>query len=300
MQAEQASWTAQIVAFSRVAMASDHVGVLPAEPFTLSLLPKPMRLLAAAMRTPVAPVVWRGLERLVGAMPFLAGRARFYDESLQAALASDIEQFAILAAGLDVRSLRFSAPGRTFFEVDHPATQAFKRAQLASSGTVTGQGPTFVAIDFEVSDFGDALVASGFDPHRRAFFLLEGVTMYLTPTDIEKTLGRIAAVAAPGSVLCLDATFPLQRSQVSRMQGVRRWVVKRKGEPFKGKLAPEEMGRILAALGFDTDQVMDVYALYDRYCEGAPMQPPTTRMNYVLRATRRRDSSMDGTEPSRR
>ena len=106
-------------------------------------------------------------------------------------LSSDTRPYR-LAPGTKVRS----------FEIDEPDTQAVKRAMLAQAGIDTS-AVAFIAADFETEDWLARLVASGFDPARRTFFLWEGVIMYLDRAAIEDTLRKIAATA-PGSVVAFD------------------------------------------------------------------------------------------------
>jgi methyltransferase (TIGR00027 family) len=88
------------------------------------------------------------------------------------------------------------------FEIDLPRTQAHKLAMLEKAGLSTRLS-TYVSADFETEDWMDKLVASGFDPGRRALFLWEAVTMYLDRDSVTATLHRIAG-SAPGSVVVFD------------------------------------------------------------------------------------------------
>jgi methyltransferase (TIGR00027 family) len=83
------------------------------------------------------------------------------------------------------------------FEVDHPATQAAKRARLAdAAGRVT-----YVPLDFDRQDLASALDAAGFDRRRRTFFVWEGVTNYLGAAAVDATLRTVARGAPAGSAL---------------------------------------------------------------------------------------------------
>ena len=56
-------------------------------------------------------------------------------------------------------------------------------------------GVTFVPADFEQEDWLAQLVRAGFDPHRPALFLWEGVIVYLDRAAVEETLRKIAGTA---------------------------------------------------------------------------------------------------------
>ncbi|HEY3832513.1 MAG TPA: SAM-dependent methyltransferase [Acidimicrobiia bacterium] len=133
-----------------------------------------------------------------GFRAFLVTRTRFFDSAVIRALRSGVDQIVILAAGYDGRALRFHSPGVTFFEVDHPATQADKRARLDEVGAPL-DGIVFVAADFIDTDWGDRLAAAGHDPTRRTLFTCEGLLRYLPEHAFRGLLATTAGRAAPGS-----------------------------------------------------------------------------------------------------
>jgi methyltransferase (TIGR00027 family) len=159
-----------------------------------------------------------------------AARTTFFDAALQRHLGG-IDQLVILGAGLDTRAYRLPAdtPIRCF-EVDTPRTQAFKRAMLTRAG-IDSSRVTFVAADFEREDWFEKLIAAGFEPERRAFFLWEAVTPYLDRGAVERTLRRIAG-AAPGSAVAFDYFSPEQLTDRSVYMRYARAALKAVGEPF--------------------------------------------------------------------
>src|SRR5580704_2024908 len=63
---------------------------------------------------------------------WLALRVAYLDRLVQLAIDElSIRQVVILGAGYDTRAARLPRAGTTYFEVDHPATQAAKRERLA-------------------------------------------------------------------------------------------------------------------------------------------------------------------------
>ena len=94
--------------------------------------------------------------------------------------------------------MRFHSPGVTFFEVDHPATQADKRERLDEVGAAL-DGIVFVAADFIDPDWGEQLAAAGHDPTRRTLFTCEGLLRYLPEHAVRGLLATTAGRAAPGS-----------------------------------------------------------------------------------------------------
>jgi methyltransferase (TIGR00027 family) len=81
----------------------------------------------------------------------IAARSRFAEEALAATVAAGLRQAVALGAGLDTFALRnpHAQRGLRVFEVDHPATQAWKRRRLAEAGLDVPPLLTFVPVDFE-------------------------------------------------------------------------------------------------------------------------------------------------------
>lgn len=59
----------------------------------------------------------------------------------------------------------------TVFEVDHPATQAWKRERLDAARVEATTTVVYVPVDFETDDAFDALLAGGFNDAAPAMFL---------------------------------------------------------------------------------------------------------------------------------
>ena len=99
---------------------------------------------------------------------FMAARSRFAEDCLGAAVSRGVRQAVVLGAGFDTFALRnpYSDLGLRVFEVDHAATQAWKRRRLSEVGLAIPASLTFAAIDFETDDLGRGLRDAGFDPDR--------------------------------------------------------------------------------------------------------------------------------------
>ncbi len=80
---------------------------------------------------------------------FIAARSRFSEDALTACVARGACQVVVLGAGLDTFSLRNPHAGVRVFEVDHPATQRWKRERLKQSALATPASLTFAPVDFE-------------------------------------------------------------------------------------------------------------------------------------------------------
>jgi methyltransferase (TIGR00027 family) len=113
-------------------------------------------------------------------------------------------QVVILGAGLDTRAARLARAGVRVFEVDHPASQTFKRERLGVAAGYPIDAATYVPCDFEHDDFLDRLDACGFRADAPALFLWEGVVPYLSEPAIRATLRRVADGCHARTILAFD------------------------------------------------------------------------------------------------
>lgn len=199
---------------------------------------------------------------------FVVARGRFAEDELKRAVGRGASQYVILGAGLDTFAYRnpFSAPSPRVFEVDHPATQSWKRGLLAASGIAPPESLTFAPVDFERQSLAEGLAAAGFDSGRISFFSWLGVTMYLTAAAMKDTLSFIASLPA-GSGVVFD--YGVRRDLLSwtgRMifdRLARR--VASAGEPFQLFFDPKALAAELKVMGFGQVQDLDADELNALY-----------------------------------
>src|SRR5437016_6056177 len=121
----------------------------------------------------------------------------------------------------------------TVIEVDHPMTQATKRAWLESSAPMA-RAVRFVPVDFERESFPAALEATGFDRRARTVWVWEGVVMYLSPAAMRATLGDVSGLSAPGSILAVTYIQP-DVGLGPALREVAHWLFAAVGEPLSGE-----------------------------------------------------------------
>src|SRR5882762_8301349 len=92
---------------------------------------------------------------------FMAARSRYTEDELAGAFAQGVRQYVVLGAGLDTFAYRNPHPGLRVFEVDHPATQAWKRRRLADAQIALPDDVTFVALDFASESLPAVLRTAG-------------------------------------------------------------------------------------------------------------------------------------------
>jgi methyltransferase (TIGR00027 family) len=184
---------------------------------------------------------------------FVVARSRVAEEALAEALRLGVRQYVVLGAGLDTFAYRNPHPASRLkvFEVDHPATQAWKRRQLEAGGIAVPPSLTFVPVDFESGSLADELRGGGLRDDEPCFFSWLGVTMYLTPTAIAATLRYVASLPRGSGIVFDYAVSPATLGLVRRLVvGAVMRAVAAVGEPWKTLFAPATLAAELAALGF--------------------------------------------------
>jgi len=245
MQPGQPSYTAMRAAAHRAAHQVVEQGRVFADPLALPVLGETPE---AVFGVELQSAATRGMRLLI------AARSRFAEESLAAAVGRGVRQYVLLGAGLDTFAHRnpFADAGLRVFEVDHPATQGWKRARLAEAGLAAPASLTFAPVDFERQTLAEGLAAAGFDASRPAFFAWLGVVIYLTPEAITETL-RFIANLPTGSEVVFDYGVPLSAYPAARRDYHARRDARMAalGEPWITRFDPAEIGAELTALGFD-------------------------------------------------
>jgi methyltransferase (TIGR00027 family) len=199
----------------------------------------------------------------------VAVRSRLADDELAAAVRRGVRQYVLLGAGLDTFAYRNPYPEVRVFEVDHPATQAWKRKILGRAAIAEPDSVTFVPVDFERQTAMDGLIAAGFDRAAPAFFAWLGVTMYLQEDAVYSALRAIAAMP-PGSGVIFD--YALSRSKMSLLSRLAVAIVNRRlkriGEPWITFFVPDALEADLRSFGFHHVRDLGPDELNARYFSG--------------------------------
>lgn len=198
---------------------------------------------------------------------FIAARSRFSEETLAACVARGARQVVVLGAGLDTFSLRnpHAGQGVRIFEVDHPATQQWKRERLNQAALAPPASLTFAPVDFEHQSLADGLAAAGFAADRPAFFQWLGVVPYLTRQAFSLTLDFIAEV--PDSEVVFDYAEPFENYPAERRDNVMAIAdsAAARGEPWLGLYQPSEISETLRSKGFRAIEDLGLAELAERF-----------------------------------
>lgn len=200
---------------------------------------------------------------------FVVARSRCAEDALDDAVARGVRQYVILGAGLETFAYRSSTPTLRVFEVDHPATQEWKRERLRAGNIVVPDTVRFAPVDFTRDDLTEGLGRAGFDFTKPAFVSWLGVTPYLEEHVALDTLRTIAGWSAESGVTfdyMIDraAMTPLERLAFAAL-GAR---VAALGEPLRGTFQPERLKSALSAMGFTAIDDLDREALNCAYFRG--------------------------------
>jgi methyltransferase (TIGR00027 family) len=245
---------------------------LASDPLAEGLVPKVLAVpVHLAARVPwAAPALHRGLGfATLGLVHHVELRTRAIDDALREAVALGATELVLLGAGLDARAMRLvELEGVTVYEVDHPSTQRYKVERLAALPTTpepTASRVERVPLDFEQGRLDQALLAAGFQPARRSFWIWEGVTVYLAPEAVAGTLRAIASLCAPGSRVAVTYGGTPEENLPAWLIAAAARVLGALGEPMKTPLESGAMAAMLADAGFavvSDDSTVDWAARY--------------------------------------
>lgn len=199
---------------------------------------------------------------------FIVMRSRHAEDQLADAVARGTRQYIVLGAGLDTFAYRNPFHERLrVFEVDHPATQDWKRKRLDEQGIAVPPSLTFAPVDFETDSLGACLDRVGFDRTAPVCISWLGVTIYLTREAVFATLRFVAQSCAAGSEITFDFAIPdaelTDRERSLRNASATR--VAEAGEPWISYFNPEELAANLRRIGFARTAGMGSEAVNARY-----------------------------------
>ena len=247
MQPSRPSRTALAVAVRRAAHQLLDSPVVFDDPLAVSIL-------GPEGRTRLLAEPAKHRERVsVALRAFVVARARVAEEALARAVDLGVSQFVVLGAGLDTFAYRNPYDTVRVFEVDHPATQEWKRGLLSAAGIAVPASMTFAPVDFEHQTLADGLTAAGMNLKAPTLFSWLGVTMYLTADAFSSTLEFIASRAA-GIGVVFD--YAVARESLGWMERLALSMLEKRvaaaGEPFRTSFSPATVRQHLLRVGFAT------------------------------------------------
>ena len=247
--------------------------------------------LPSAMVALPTPLADRAVGRLYRPIRGIEGevlaRSRYVEDALAARLHTGLDQVIVLGAGFDTTALHHVDSRCRFFEVDHPATQADKRAILSRRPDLCAN-LTFVSVDFGKDDLADALLAADFDSSRLALVSWLGVTMYLEQRVTVGTLVTLRRILTSGSIVIFDAYPRREETALDErpMFAAARALTATQGEPMIGAFDSPAFAKALTDKGWRIADVMKGEAMRRRWFGNQPriLWPPRSVLFYTLEA----------------
>jgi methyltransferase (TIGR00027 family) len=185
---------------------------------------------------------------------FLPLRARYAEDLVFESHRAGVRQLVVLGAGLDSFGLRRPAPlsDLRVIEVDHPATQRWKRQRLADLAIPVPDHLSFVECDFAATSLTSALHGTAFRAGDPAVVSWMGVVYYLDRSTVRQALAELAALLAPSSAVVLDFMLPLEvlPQRYREIHDAMSAHLGQAGEPQVNRYLPDEIRAEFIAAGF--------------------------------------------------
>jgi len=261
------SGTALRVAVRRAAHQIFDRPLVLDDPYALRILPREAAAGIGAERGREQDPYAKGMRS------FVAVRSRFAEDEFARAVAGGVRQYVALGAGLDTFAWRnpHRDAGVRIFEVDHPATQSWKRESMRQADLPEPEATSYVPVDFERQALAGCLSEAGFRQDVPAFFSWLGVVPYLTMDAFRSTLAFFGEMAA-GSGVVFDYALPAEAVS-ERERAVLNALaarVSKIGEPFQLFFMPGEIAEELEAVNWRVIAELDGAAIRDRYFPDRP------------------------------
>lgn len=201
------------------------------------------------------------LERLFvpGLFAHFAARKKRIEDLACEAVRLGAKQVVAIGAGLDplVSHLLDRFEDLKGFEVDHPATQQVKAVLLTESKLIS---PVLVPADLANGNLADALQrCTEFSAALPTLFIAEGLTMYLTESEVKALLstGRALGLSSEGWIFTCMTHRRGSSFRFSSQTALADAWLHLKGEPFTWGIERQGIPLLLSSLGFSNAQIVD-------------------------------------------
>ncbi|MBU2659902.1 hypothetical protein BSBH6_00467 [Bacillus subtilis] len=184
--------------------------------------------------------------------PTPLARASYCERVLQNELMLGAKQYVILGAGLDTFCFRHPewAHSLQVFEIDHPATQQFKKNKLKDANLTIPEHLHFVPMDFTNMFSYQPLFDKGFE-NTKTFFSLLGVSYYLTREENASLISNLFSRLPSGSSIVFDyadETLFTAKGTSNRVEHMVKMAAA-SGEPMQSCFTYQEIENLLGSAG---------------------------------------------------
>jgi methyltransferase (TIGR00027 family) len=284
-QARSASKTALAVAYLRAAhQILDARPLILEDPVALPLLGNEGRQRIEENKKRYSLPAARGLRSHV------VIRSRFAEDRLEEAVARGINTYVILGAGFDTFAYRQPQWARSLriIEVDHPESQAAKKARLSKAGIDIPSNVQFADIDFEHETLDEGFRRHGVSLSEKTFFSWLGVTIYLTEEAVEDVFRELVRFPSGSEVAFTFSQPPEKKSFWQKIFGrpSLATMAAKAGEPWLTYYEPEKLRWMLLETGFSEIYFLTPDASRQRYFADHRTDIPVPRRTSIASAIR--------------
>lgn len=225
---------------------------------------------AASCHNQATALAW-AMRAIPSTSPTLS-RSRYAEDNLKKAVNHGVRQYVILGAGMDTFAFRYPEmlDNLQVFEIDHPATQDFKRRRIAELGWNQPEQLHFISVDFTQEDLTTALKRSSYNPQTISMFSWLGVTYFLPREAVLATLRAFTDIAPAGSSIIFDYMDNdiFVPGKVDKRMHLAMEKVREVGEPLLSSFDPSILGSDLSRLGLSLRENLSPAEIEERYFHG--------------------------------
>lgn len=166
----------------------------------------------------------------------------------------EAKQLVVLGAGFDSLAARMAGefPECRAWEIDHPATQIWKRKSVEACG-LDSPRLNFLALDLSrPRPMAEEILGPAFHRNEAAFWIAEGLLMYFPEHQVKELFRSIRAVSAPRSRFAFTFMEPQDDGRVDFRRRSRslKWWLKHHQEPFAWGIRRQDLPSFLDGLGY--------------------------------------------------
>ena len=206
-----------------------------------------------------------------GMTEYLIARTAHFDHLYRTALQEKVPQIVLLGAGYDSRPYRFAGQnqGTRVYELESAPTQERKQQCLSKAKVSIPPAVTLVPIDFNRQSLPEVLQKAGWQSRQPSLFLWEGVSYYLDPVAVDKTLEFFSKNTHPESLLAFDYTISVSDVNLASLYGVQEFLqtmqAAHANEGLLFSIPEGEIETFLAARNLEMTEHLDKEAIEGEY-----------------------------------
>lgn len=148
----------------------------------------------------------------------MIARTAYFDRVFRDALNNKIPQIVLLGAGYDSRAYRYAKLNNVtkIMELDIGPTQNRKKQCLKKAQIDIPEHVTLIPINFNKESIKEILEKAGYNDHKEALFLWEGVSYYLEAEAFGETLEFVSQSSHNESAIAFDYAISVSDENINQ------------------------------------------------------------------------------------